>query len=85
MDQVGLEVRSSGVGIDLGVSAHVIGFAKVLGPVGVTGGAEDLFFCDVKYVALSRGLDWMARLRRESMAAEPVLRARRARGILPHT
>ena len=70
-------------GIDLGVSAYVIGFAKVLGPVGVTGGAEDLFFCDVKYVALSRGLDWMAMPRRRLMAAEPVFRALRARGTLP--
>ena len=42
-------------GLDLGVSEHVIGFAKVLGSAGVTGGAEDLFFFDGKCVALSRG------------------------------
>ena len=83
LDQDGLEVRSSGVGIDLGASAHVIGFAKVLELVGVTGDAEDHFFFDENGVALSRGLDWMAMPRRRPMTAEPVLRALRARGILP--
>ena len=42
-------------GLDLGVSDHVIGFAKVLGVAGVTGCAEDLSFFDGKCVALSRG------------------------------
>ena len=83
LDQDGLEVRSSGVGIDLGASAHVMGFAKVLNPVGVTGDVEDLFFFDENGVALSRGLDWMAMPRRRPMAAEPVFRALRARGTLP--
>ena len=83
MDQDGLEVRSSGVGIDLGASAHVIGFAKVLKLVGVTGDDEDHFFFDENGVALSRGLDWMAMPRRRPMAAEPVFRALRARGTLP--
>ena len=70
-------------GIDLGASAHVIGFAKVLKLVGVTGDDEDHFFFDENGVALSRGLDWMAMPRRRPMAAEPVFRALRARGILP--
>ena len=83
LDQDGLEVRSSGVGIDLGASAHVIGFAKVLKLVGVTGDDEDHFFFDENGVALSRGLDWMAMPRRRPMAAEPVFRALRARGTLP--
>jgi len=72
-------------GIDLGVSVNVIGFAKVLGDAGVTGSAEDLSFFDVGNVALSSGSDRVAMLRRELMTAEPLLRARRARGILPHT
>ena len=72
-------------GIDLGVSEYVIGFAKVLGDAGVTGSAEDLFFFDVEYVALSSGADRSAKLRREQMTAEPLFRARRVRGILPHT
>ena len=70
-------------GIDLGASAHVIGFAKVLKLVGVTGDDEDHFFFDENGVALSRGLDWMAMPRRRPMAAEPVFRALRARGTLP--
>ena len=85
LDQVVAEVRSSGVGIDLGVSVNVIGFAKVLDDAGVTGNAEDLSFFDVDNVALSCGADSVAMLRRELMTAEPLLRARRARGILPHT
>ena len=40
LDQDGLEDRSSGVGIDHGASAHVIGFAKVLELADVTGDAE---------------------------------------------
>ena len=72
-------------GIDLGVSVNVIGFAKVLDDAGVTGNAEDLSFFDVDNVALSSGADRVAKLRRELMTAEPLLRARRARGILPHT
>ena len=72
-------------GIDLGVSVNVIGSAKVLGDAGVTGSAEDLFFFDVEYVALSSGADRSANLRREQMTAEPLFRARRVRGILPHT
>ena len=71
-------------GIDLGVSVNVIGFAKVLDDAGVTGNAEDLSFFDVDNVALSCGADSVAMLRRELMTAEPLLRARRARGILPH-
>ena len=75
--------RAVSEGIDHGASAHVIGFAKVLNPVDVTGDVEDLFFFDENGVALSRGLDWMAMPRRRPMAAEPVFRALRARGTLP--
>ena len=75
----------AGSGIDLGVSVNVIGFAKVLDDAGVTGNAEDLSFFDVDNVALSCGADSVAMLRRELMTAEPLLRARRARGILPQT